>query len=427
MDDSFVRLIRAATKGSSTVNEAASRSTTRRVSGRKPSDLQSAKVRMQLTEVDGILQWEETTGALPDLGRFRSRGVSVARDPDAVEIEFNRLAPSKVTEFLVKRDARLTPHRGLRRFDPETDTFVPAEFPDSGTVLLLIHGTFSNSEGMLSGMFESDEGKRFLKESVGSYDGQVYVFDHPTLAVSPILNAFDLQQAIGASEASIDFVSHSRGGLVSRWWCETFDPDGVRCRKSILVGSPLAGTGLAAPTNIRDAIDVLSQFSRALQIGSSVASMGLPVFSIVETLLRVVTSITSLTAKAPVADAAMAMIPGLAAMSRVGNNPELNRLLDRSVKNAERYYAVSANFQPTDPAWKFWRLFRKDRVVNAAADVLFQGDNDLVVDTRSMTHLSAQKAIAKKRTLDFGDSQTVHHLNYFQQTETIRFLGDVLL
>ena len=48
-----------------------------------------------------------------------------------------------------------------------------------------------------------------------------------------------------------------------------------------------------------------------------------PLMSVVGVLFRVVTSVTTLAATTPAVDAAVAMIPGLAAQSRVGNNQEL--------------------------------------------------------------------------------------------------------
>ena len=123
----------------------------------------------------------------------------------------------------------------------------------------------------------------------------------------------------------------------------------------------------------------------------------------------------------------MAMVPGLFSMSRVGNNPELTRLLQLSVRNPADYFTVQSNFEPTDPAWKFWRAFRKDRLLNSATDVIFDGANDLVVDTSSMGQLGSSSTNAKTRTLDFGKSETVHHLNYFQQEETFDFMRRVLI
>ncbi|MEM7317341.1 MAG: hypothetical protein AAF497_29805, partial [Planctomycetota bacterium] len=398
-------------------------SSSRRMRGKRKLSSDSPVVKMQLVEVDGILDWEETTGAMPDLGMFRG---AVSSDEQSIELTFDRLPPSKVTQFLEGRDLSLTPPRGIRRYDPLARDLVEASFPNDGEALVFVHGTFSNGENILSGLLETPDGIVFLAKAVERYKGNVFTFDHPTLAVGPILNAFDLQRQFGESTARVNLVSHSRGGLVARWWCETFDPLGDRCHKAVLVGSPLAGTGLAAPPNIRRTIHLLTQVSRALQVSAGLTSLAIPVFSIVETLLRVVTSITGFAAKAPIADAAMAMVPGLFSMSRVGNNPELTRLFE-TPSRPDRYYAIKSNFETSDPAWKFWRLFRATRLADHATDVLFDGANDLVVDTESMTQLADGLRIDAARTLDFGTSDSVHHLNYFSQPRTVEFLAETLL
>jgi pimeloyl-ACP methyl ester carboxylesterase len=432
MDSKFLEMAKSATAGSSRIRpiiDQPDRTRVRTSSQRSTLDV-SPIVRLRLTDDEGFLEWEETTGEPPDLGRFRSpQATPTPPECEAFELEFERLPPSKITQFLCRRDQKLTPHRGLRRYDPESNTLRETTFPDQGDALVFVHGTFSNSENMLAGLIdgENQRGNEFLKEAARRYRGNLFTFDHPTLSVGPILNAFDLQRAIGRSAANLHLVSHSRGGLVSRWWCETFDPTAERCEKSIFVGTPLAGTGLAAPPNIRETIHLLTQISRALQAAAGLTAVAVPVFSVVEALLRVVTSITGLASRTPVVDAAMAMIPGLFAMSRVGNNPELQCLRQTPQPQTERYFAVESDFQPGDPSWKFWKLFRTERIADAGADALFDGANDLVVDTPSMIDLASMRTIPRSRRLDFGQSPTVHHLNYFYQPETANFLGQVLL
>ncbi|MCO8123942.1 hypothetical protein NHH03_19515 [Stieleria sp. TO1_6] len=430
MDARFFEMARAATAGSSqirAISDLADGSRVRGATESRPSEF-SPIVRLQLTDDEGVLEWEETAGSVLELGDYRSSGaVRTGGSLDAIEMEFERLPPSKITRFLSRRDDKLTPQRGLRRFDFQTRSLLPSDFPEDGHALVFVHGTFSNSENMIAGLSTTDHGVEFLQRADRRYAGNVFTFDHPTLAVGPILNAMDFQRLIAGSRAKIDLVGHSRGGLVTRWWCETFDPFADRCDKAVFVGSPLSGTGLAAGPNIRDSIHLLTQVSKALQTVAGLTAIAIPVFSVVEVLLRVLTSITGLAARTPVADAAMAMIPGLFAMSRVGNNPELRRLLESSAPAGDRYYAIRSNFQPSDPGWKFWQRFRKDRIVDAAAGVLFDGANDLVVDTPSMIDLSDEIKISAPRLCDFGDSETVHHLNYFYQPQTAAFLGDTLL
>lgn len=433
MDATFLEIARKATSGSSRVQASQDLSEQHRLRASTLKQTQrefSPTVRLRLIDDDGTLEWETAEGLPLELDGFRSLGANQKQDSfDVLELEFDRLPPSRVTQFLSNRDEKLTPHRGLRRLDLQTGTWIPADVPADGRVLLFVHGTFSNSENMIAGLRDpgNADGATFLAEAERRYQGNLFAFDHPTLSVGPILNALDLQRLIGHSSATFDLVGHSRGGLVARWWCETFDPHAKRCEKVLYVGSPLAGTSLAAPPNIRKTISLLTHLSRALQVTSGAITLAVPVFSVVETLLRVLTSISSLAAKTPVADAAMAMVPGLFAMSRVGNNPELQRLLTSPPSAPERYHAIRSDFQPTDPAWKFWRSFRPARLANTAADTLFGGANDLVVDTASMTTLSDELGIAAARVRDFGTSEVVHHLNYFHQAETATFLGDTLL
>lgn len=429
VSDPFVNMLKSATKNSSKVTTAENRSSTRRVRGSRKPTTDSKMVRLQLSDIDGMLQWEETTGAMPDLGQFRSRRAGKPSKEAAIaDMSFERLPPSKITQFLAGKDDDLTPLRGIRRYDPKTQKLKTAEIPSSGNALLFVHGTFSNSENLIGNLLDTQAGIDFLAAACKKYKGNVFTFDHPTLAVGPLLNAMDLHRHLDHSGAKLDLVCHSRGGLVGRWWCEAFDPHLDRCGKIILAGSPLAGTGLASPHRIRETIHLLTQIGKALQLTTGLAARVVPVLSVVEVLLKVATSVARWTAKSPAVDAAMAMVPGLFGMSRVGNNPELLRLLSGEPTDKYRYYAIQSNFETTsDPAWQFWKWFRPDKIKDKATDALFGGPNDLVVDTESMSQLAKKTTILRRQTLDFGDSPIVHHLNYFQQPETVAFLEDMLL
>ena len=133
----------------------------------------------------------------------------------------------------------------------------------------------------------------------------------------------------------------------------------------------------------------------------------------------------------PVLDAALAMIPGLAAQARTNNNFELQGLAGNIAAVPEGYRFILSNFQPVaaDERWRFWTYFTRIGQVAAdvAADVVFTENNDLAVDTASMTQLSQTlSATPSDRLLDFGTSPTVHHLNYFAQPETFAFIAKAL-
>jgi hypothetical protein len=68
-----------------------------------------------------------------------------------------------------------------------------------------------------------------------------------------------------------------------------------------------------------------------------------------------------------------------------------------------------------------------DRVKGLAADLVFDGANDLVVDTASMTVLArTPEAMSVQQLHDFGTNPTVHHTVYFEQPETATFIASCL-
>ena len=331
------------------------------------------------------------------------------------QVPFERLDRSQVSSALEALDAKLTPEasqpnplrelglRGLKRSPGIART---------GKVMLLVHGTFSNSDNLIAALERTDHGQAFLTDIWNTYD-QIATFDHRTLGVSPMLNARALELLTRGSQAHIDVICHSRGGLVTRWWLEAFDN-----------GPPLAGTGLASPPRLRGALSNMANISRALASASATASAAVPFLTVATGLFRIVSSITSLMAKTPVIDAAVALVPGLHAQSRVGNNRELISLRSDVGPFAQRYFAIQSNFESEQAGWKFWRYFTelKSRVTDWATDKVFEGPNDLVVDTASMTEFSDRVRLPKAQVHDFGTTDEVHHTNYFLQPDTLRMI-----
>jgi hypothetical protein len=344
------------------------------------------------------------------------------------ETELAKLERSQIGEWLQTLDRKMTPASGLRLLR-DGELLPRPDVPVEGRILLLVHGTFSSSERIRDGIARNPEGRAFLSWAEGAYD-RILTFDHPTLSESPMLNARALALALGGTRASIDVVCHSRGGLVTRWWMEAFDRGDPADRRVVFVGSPLAGTGLAAPPNLKGSLSLVGNIAKAL----GVLTLGAPMLAFAAGVFRVVASVTTLAARTPALDAAVGLVPGLAAMSRVGNNPELASLR-RAVPRLEgRYFAVQANFESEQPGWRFWRYFRGSVAAAAGAATVFEGTNDLVVDTRSMSELGeadgregspqAAVAIPEHQILDFGTTDTIHHVNYFEQPRTLRFVRE---
>ena len=187
----------------------------------------------------------------------------------------------------------------------------------------------------------------------------------------------------------MDVICHSRGGLVVRWWLEAFGGMNVGPRRVVFVAAPLGGTSLAAPARLRNAIDLFTTVGAHLRAIGQETAVYLPFMNVAVALLSIFTAVTGGMARTPLADAAFALVPGLGGMSRVSNNPELDRL-DADQPVVPQYFAITSNFRMEKVGWKFWKVFDDParRIAEAVGGQVFGQDNDLVVDTRSMTYLA---------------------------------------
>jgi len=349
------------------------------------------------------------------------------------QFAYEKIAPNEVSTALAKLDDRLTPHRGLRRWNPVTNALENFDGAKASgkSVLLFIHGTFSNCDSNFSEMNAAagTAGQDFLQKAAKKYD-LILTFDHPTVAVSPIMNAFDLAALLRPLPNRLDIICHSRGGLVTRWFLEGFANDTLRQGATvIMVATSIAGTSLASPARIRSSMDYLANVGDILGriVGLGAAH---PFLAVSGTVIKVITSVTKFTSKTPIFDGAIAMIPGLQGQSRVGNNPELVRLRANTGATIQQsgiqYHAVLADFQPKDPGWNFLQYFSKpmQRLANWGADLIFEGPNDLVVDCCSMDDLADEQKITQ--VYKFGTTDSVYHTNYYRQPETLNFFAKTL-
>jgi hypothetical protein len=168
-----------------------------------------------------------------------------------------------------------------------------------------------------------------------------------------------------------------------------------------------------------------SNLSESIGELSGAASTVLPFLSVVAGLARLSATVTNVASRVPIADAAISMVPGLSAMSK--ESFELTRSHYANPKRPE-YFAITSDFQPENVGWEFWRAFQgiRMRVANAFIDPLFEGPNDLVVDTGSMNFLTRTDTIGPKRTLSYGTNSEVYHTNYFDQKKSLDWIRTAL-
>ena len=172
--------------------------------------------------VPAQLAWQglEQAGAVRGATRGRMGEVLLS----AVEV---------VTGLLKEPAARLTAAKIAARMDAQVDAGVyalgadafptalkgsprlariPASSPAAAPLLVLLHGTFSETRGTFGKLWEQHPQK--VNDLFAHYGGRVYALDHPTLGASPIDNALMLAQSLPRG-ARVHLLTHSRGGLVA--------------------------------------------------------------------------------------------------------------------------------------------------------------------------------------------------------------------
>jgi hypothetical protein len=418
----------------------------RRRRGRLADDRETGYREVVLVERDGVLLWQTAAelagtrggGGLRRAGRRGwRRGLEGAHVLKEVTVPV--LAPNEYLGALRDTDVRLNADcdAGVRRVvERRGGSFAIAANGMRETyarrTLLLVHGTFSSAGQVLGEFSATDEGRAFLSDALAAYDGQVIVFDHPTLSVSPVLNALDLARRLAGTTGALDVIAHSRGGLVTQWWLEVFGGTVADATvRAVLVGSPLRGTSLAAPNRIQPLLSLLSNIGlfveRTLHVAAASNPFTLASFALLKFIGRRernrwgLPPIDDLGSR-PGTDAAVAVIPGLQGQSAVTNNLELRRLRESRAPGNVQYFGITSAFEPEAIGWNLWKVMTQFgiRAGDRVADSIFPAENDLVVDTAHMTSLADRRTIEHVHA--FGPEALVHHCNYFRQPDTIERL-----
>ena len=286
----------------------------------------------------------------------------------------------------------LTPER-YATDDPQGD---PVDWTrlGAGRALLLLHGTFSTAQASYAQL-----GAETIKRLCDHYGGRVFAFNHPSLHQSPQDNVRQFLAEVPAGvQLDLDIMTHSRGGLVGRELVERMAVNNaahcqVRVRRALLVASPNQGTILTDPDN---GLDLLDRYTNLLtNLPDNAYTLTLEGILAVAKLL---------------AYGALTGLPGLRCLLPGGDYlADLNGRRD----HAADYYAITADYTPTDPAW-IKRLGRMaaDRFV----DGIFGGENDMVVPTLGSYAAGDESfgfPIPEEHLRVYRGEAGVHHTNYF--------------
>lgn len=375
-----------------------------------------------MRDAEGVLRWVYQPPARHALsGRRAYRAHAIDRPELVKRFRFDELGANEVTAKLQELDDRLTPGQGLKRWDGTA--WQPVQAPAiPGKVLLFVHGTFSKGAMFSDELLATPAGQALFAQWQDSRRyAALLCFDHRTLSVGAWSNAVDLMRELANVKGPIDVVCHSRGGLVVSWLLRLAQ---VPVRRVVFVGSPLTGTSLASPAQLRHALDMLANVGDVLARTGQALSLAQPLAAGAAGLARIFGKTLRLGSSLPIVDAAVALVPGLASQQRISNNLEIAQLFSHPWQTDAQLSAIGVRFQPKESleGWKFWRRFTHvgQQVAYSAADLVFPGGNDLVVDVDAMSQLGELKNITDFR--DLGTSDVTHHCSYFRDADVIAFL-----
>lgn len=262
-----------------------------------------------------------------------------------------------------------------------------------GRALLFVHGTFSTS-----GVFASLPAE-MIAELSRRYDGRMFAFNHPTLAVDPRENAIAFLADIpDGVKLDIDIVCHSRGGLVARQIAALGALGGeVKVRRIVFVGATNAGTVLADDEHMIGMIDRFTTIANFIPHGT--------VRQVVDALALVVKVL---------GHGLLSDLEGLRAMNPRG---EFMKALNVAGGPGGEYYAITSDFEPKADT----PFFSLTRVSDVTIDRVFESvPNDLVVPHDGVfdKNGAAGFPIAAARCLKFGPGDAVIHTEFFTQPRT---------
>ena len=298
-------------------------------------------------------------------------------------------------------------------------------------ILLLVHGTFSSTQGSFGALAVSSWGQDFLASASSRYD-IIVGYDHATLSEDPLQNASDLLARLEASgfelPPKIDAIAFSRGALVLRCLIEYLLPASrsssplQRVHRAIFVGGTNGGTELANPVNWKRLVDLHTNL--AVAASKLVDLFGSPLGG--ELLRESVKSVGALVKYLASQAVEDHRVPGLSAMQPEGHFVrDLNQSQPGQPTAAEAlYYVVTSDFDARLAAGGAGELPERLKLwlLDAFSDGLMREANDLVVHTRAMSAIDESSGNFVKDRFDLDKNPHVYHTIYFTRPEVVSVL-----
>ena len=344
-----------------------------------------------------------------------------------------------VTDLLTEPAARLTARRIGERLDRQVNPGVyrleaaslnaplkdhgqrleriPAA-PAAGPVLVLLHGTFSETHGTFGKLWQQHPQR--VRDLFAHYGGRVYALEHPTLTASPIDNALLLAQAL-PDGACVHLLTHSRGGLVAEVLaraCAQPEPDptalgglqapAFREQRQALehLADTLRGRGIRVERMVRVACPARGTMLASKRLDAYVSvlkwSLELAAIPVAPALLDFIGAVASQRTDP-------ALLPGLEAMTPDSPLVQWLHRIDSPLPGQLRVVAGDIEGDSV-MSW----------VKTLLADAFYWTDNDLVVQTRSMYGGAPREPAGGGSSASFLLDQggKVTHFAYFSNPRT---------
>ena len=274
--------------------------------------------------------------------------------------------------------------------------------------LLLLHGTFSTTEGAFGKLAaaRAADGRTFLDWAKSTYGDRIFGFNHFTVSADLEENARLLLDGLPDRPTRFDVVTHSRGGLVLRTLLERRAELGPGARRfelgrAVLGAVPNQGTPLASAERWDDTVGWVANLidlfpDNPFTLGAEFVAEGLNW----------------------IAQRVVGGLPGLAAMDPAG--AAISGIQGPPGPPPGALAALAANFEPGDLG---------PRLLDAGVDGFFAGANDLVVPSAGGWSVGGGNGdlLQAERIGCYGpggnlEGDRIHHLNLFAQPASVDFV-----
>lgn len=300
------------------------------------------------------------------------------------------------------------------------------DVPANKKILVLLHGTFSSTEGSFGDLAFAPKAEVWDKLEA-AYPGGIFALEHKSVTQSPVRNATDLVKMLPKG-AEVGLMSHSRGGMIAELICRAARTDvkesGAIDEIDIEIFQSMKErrTQVTELRRLRDALaEKELKVDRVVRVAGPIAgttlaserldrylSVALNVFELIPVLKR--TGAADLLKAFLLAfirtKADPNTLPGLEAM--MPGSP-LTRMLNREdVRYSNRLWVVGGDTEGTGVLQRLGVL---------AADLFFRAEHDFVVNTASMSR-GGIRDMQSKPFLSKGPE--VSHFSYFHNPKSRR-------